>query len=98
MPSSRRTFEGPILLGDTLSNFGKQMSGFNLVLTNPPFGTKKGGERATRDDFTFPTSNKQLNFLQHIYRSLRADGKARTAVVLPDNGRQTFYNLSCDTA
>ena len=46
---------------------------------------KKGGERATRDDFTFPTSNKQLNFLQHIYRSLKADGKARAAVVLPDN-------------
>ena len=76
---------GPILLGDTLSNFGKQMSGFNVVLTNPPFGTKKGGERATRDDLTYSTSNKQLNFLQHIYRSLRADGKARAAVVLPDN-------------
>ena len=77
--------EGPILLGDTLSNFGKQMSGFDLVMTNPPFGTKKGGERATRDDFTYTTSNKQLNFLQHIYRSLKADGKARAAVVLPDN-------------
>ena len=45
------------------------MKGYDVVLTNPPFGTKKGGERATRDDFTFPTSNKQLNFLQHIYRS-----------------------------
>ena len=56
-----------------------------MVLTNPPFGTKKGGERATRDDFTYTTSNKQLNFLQHIYRSLKADGKARAAVVLPDN-------------
>ena len=56
-----------------------------MVLTNPPFGTKKGGERATRDDFTYTTSNKQLNFLQHIYRSLNADGKARAAVVLPDN-------------
>lgn len=44
-----------------------------------------GCERATRDDFTYPTSNKQLNFLQHIYRSLKADGKARAAVVLPDN-------------
>lgn len=76
---------GPILLGDTLSNFGKQMSGFDLVLTNPPYGTKNGGERATRDDFTFPTSNKQLNFLQHIYRSLKDNGKARAAVVLPDN-------------
>ena len=77
--------EAPILLGDTLSNFGKQMSSFDLVLTNPPFGTKKGGERATRDDLTFTTSNKQLNFLQHIYRSLKANGNARAAVVLPDN-------------
>ena len=77
--------EGEIILGDTLSNVGKSMKGYDVVLTNPPFGTKKGGERATRDDFTFPTSNKQLNFLQHIYRSLKADGKARAAVVLPDN-------------
>ena len=76
---------GQILLGDTLSNVGKSMHSFDVVLTNPPFGTKKGGERATRDDFTFPTSNKQLNFLQHIYRSLKANGKARAAVVLPDN-------------
>lgn len=77
--------EGDITLGDTLSNIGKSMKGYDVVLTNPPFGTKKGGERATRDDFTFPTSNKQLNFLQHIYRSLKADGKARAAVILPDN-------------
>ena len=76
---------GRIILGDTLSNVGQAMKGYDLVLTNPPFGTKKGGERATRDDFTFPTSNKQLNFLQHIYRSLKANGKARAAVVLPDN-------------
>lgn len=62
------------------------MKGYDVVLTNPPFGTKKGGERATRDDLTFLTSNKQLNFLQHIYRSLRTDtGTARAAVVLPDN-------------
>jgi type I restriction enzyme M protein len=53
------------------------------VLANPPFGTKKGGERPTRSDFTYPTSNKQLNFLQHIYRSLKPGGRA--AVVLPDN-------------
>ena len=77
--------EAPIKLGDTLSNEGKSMTGYDVVLTNPPFGTKKGGERATRDDFTYPTSNKQLNFLQHIYRSLKTDGKARAAVVLPDN-------------
>ena len=76
---------GRIILGDTLSNVGQAMKGYDLVLTNPPFGTKKGGERATRDDFTYQTSNKQLNFLQHIYRSLRTNGKARAAVVLPDN-------------
>lgn len=77
--------DGKITLGDTLSSVGMSMKDYDVVLTNPPFGTKKGGERATRDDFTFPTSNKQLNFLQHIYRSLKADGKARAAVVLPDN-------------
>lgn len=77
--------DGKITLGDTLSSAGMSMKGYDVVLTNPPFGTKKGGERATRDDFTFPTSNKQLNFLQHIYRSLKTDGKARAAVVLPDN-------------
>ena len=77
--------EGKILLGDTLSSAGMSMKDYDVVLTNPPFGTKKGGERATRDDFTYPTSNKQLNFLQHIYRSLKTNGKARAAVVLPDN-------------
>ena len=77
--------DGSILLGDTLSNLGKQLHDFDLVLTNPPFGTKKGGERATRDDLIFSTSNKQLNFVQHIYRSLKANGKARAAVVVPDN-------------
>ena len=49
------------------------------------FRHQKGGERPTRDDISFRTSNKQLNFLQVIYRSLKADGKARCAVVLPDN-------------
>jgi type I restriction-modification system, M subunit len=77
--------DGKITLGDTLSSIGMNMKDYDVVLTNPPFGTKKGGERATRDDFTFPTSNKQLNFLQHIYRSLKPNGKARAAVVLPDN-------------
>lgn len=78
--------DGHIQLGDTLSNLGKSMKGYDVVLTNPPFGTKKGGERASRDDLTYLTSNKQLNFLQHIYRSLRTDtGTARAAVVLPDN-------------
>lgn len=75
--------ESNIILGDTLTELGKSQKGFDGVLANPPFGTKKGGERPTRDDLTFLTSNKQLNFLQHIYRSLKPGGRA--AVVLPDN-------------
>ena len=77
--------EGNIDLADTLSNKGKAFNNYDVILTNPPFGTKRGGERPTRDDLTFPSSNKQLNFLQVIYRSIKKDGKARAAVVLPDN-------------
>lgn len=77
--------DADITLGDTLTETGKAFKNYDLVLTNPPFGTKKGGEKTTRDDITYRTSNKQLNFLQHIYRSLKSNGKARAAVVLPDN-------------
>ena len=70
---------------DSLSSNAKKFKGFDVVLTNPPFGTKRGGERPTRDDISYQTANKQLNFLQVIYRSLKADGKARCAVVMPDN-------------
>ena len=56
-----------------------------MILTNPPFGTKKGGGRPTRSDFsvTAETSNKQLAFVEHIYRALKPGGRA--AIVLPDN-------------
>jgi type I restriction enzyme M protein len=78
--------ESRIAMGDTLTELGKEFKNYDGVLANPPFGTKQGGERPTRDDFTIKTSNKQLNFLMHIYRSLRRDtGTARAAVVLPDN-------------
>jgi type I restriction enzyme M protein len=75
--------ESEFTLGDTLSPEGTRLPKADLVLTNPPFGTKKGGGSPTRDDLTYPTSNKQLAFLQHIYRGLRPGGRA--AVVLPDN-------------
>jgi type I restriction enzyme M protein len=68
----------------------------HYVLANPPFGKKSSmtitneeGEEDKealtyeRQDFWETTSNKQLNFLQHIVSMLRVDGKA--AVVLPDN-------------
>ncbi|MGY3745830.1 N-6 DNA methylase [Vagococcus salmoninarum] len=77
--------EGRLDHGDSLSASGKWMKGFDVVLTNPPFGTKKGGERATRDDLTYETSNKQLNFIQTIYNSLKPNGKSRAAVIVPDN-------------
>ncbi len=83
MNAMLHNMNGTITLGDALSSLGESFKDYDLVLTNPPFGTKKGGERATREDLTFPTSNKQLNFLQHIYRSLKRGGRA--AVVLPDN-------------
>jgi type I restriction enzyme M protein len=75
--------EGDLRLGDTLSPQGAALPRADVILTNPPFGTKKGGGRPTRDDFTFPTSNKQLAFLEHIYRGLKPGGRA--AVVVPDN-------------
>jgi len=68
----------------------------DYVLTNPPFGKKSSmtftneeGEQEREDlvynrqDFWATTSNKQLNFLQHIRTMLKTDGRA--AVVLPDN-------------
>lgn len=75
--------EAGIRYGDTMTNDCKALPKAHLILTNPPFGTKKGGGLPTRDDLTFPTSNKQLAFLQHIYRYLQPNGRA--AVVLPDN-------------
>jgi type I restriction enzyme M protein len=75
--------EGDILLGDTLGPTGAGLPKADVILTNPPFGTKKGGGGPTRDDITYPTSNKQLVFLQHCYRGLKPGGRA--AVILPDN-------------
>ncbi len=69
---------------------------YSVVLANPPFGTKssvtmvgadgrvsKGDLEIVRDDFWVTTSNKQLNFVQHIKTIMDINGRA--AVVLPDN-------------
>ncbi|VEF25180.1 Type I restriction enzyme EcoKI M protein [Shewanella baltica] len=76
--------DGVVHLGNALGNVGQSLKPADIILANPPFGTSKGGEASiTRDDLTFDTSNKQLAFLQHIYRNLKPGGRA--AVVLPDN-------------
>lgn len=71
--------------GDTLSPAGEGLGKADVILTNPPFGTKKGGGRPTRSDFsvTGDTSNKQLAFVEHIVRALKPGGRA--AIVVPDN-------------
>ena len=79
---------------DSLLNAGDKR--FDMVLANPPFGKKSGlkimgedgevtveKEEYSRDDFIATTSNKQINFLQHIMTILNTTGRA--AVVVPDN-------------
>ncbi len=56
---------------------------FDVVVTNPPFGTKGANQAPEREDFTIATSNKQLNFVQHVLTILKPGGRA--AIVLPDN-------------
>ncbi len=86
--------ESPIERADALNALGANR--YDLVLTNPPFGRKQGykivgddgdieteREEYNRPDFIKSTSNKQLNFLQHIMSILAVTGRA--AVVLPDN-------------
>jgi type I restriction enzyme M protein len=83
----------PILVKDAL---GAKHGEYEMVLTNPPFGKKSsvtivneaGDEEKQslivhRDDFWATTSNKQLNFLQHVFTILKQHGRA--AIVVPDN-------------
>ena len=86
--------DSPVMVGDALvSDPGTR---FDMVLTNPPFGKKssitvvneegkydKESVIYERQDFWVTTSNKQLNFLQHVKTLLKINGKA--AIILPDN-------------
>jgi type I restriction enzyme M protein len=84
----------PIVVGDSLA--ADPGDRYDIVLTNPPFGKKSSttivGEEGKvskerdiveRDDFWATTSNKQLNFVQHVKTLLKQNGRA--AVVVPDN-------------
>lgn len=74
--------EPQIALGDSIYEVTGPRR-FDCILTNPPFGTKGANQAPEREDFTISTSNKQLNFLQHILTLLKPGGRA--AVVVPDN-------------
>jgi type I restriction enzyme M protein len=74
--------EPHIALGDSIYEV-PPAERFDVVLTNPPFGTKGANQAPARDDFVVSTSNKQLNFLQHVLTILKPGGRA--AVVVPDN-------------
>lgn len=74
--------EAQIYLGDTIYEPDRRER-YSCVLTNPPFGTKGANQAPERDDFTISTSNKQLNFVQHVMNILKPGGRA--AIVLPDN-------------
>lgn len=74
--------EPHIYLGDTVAEPDRGER-YDVILTNPPFGTKGANQAPDRDDFTISTSNKQLNFVQHVVNTLKPGGRA--ALVLPDN-------------
>ena len=74
--------EPTIRLGDSIDQ-PPSSDRFDVILTNPPFGTKGANQNPVREDFTVATSNKQLNFVQHVLTILKRGGRA--AVVLPDN-------------
>src|SRR5262249_24990484 len=65
MNLSLHGIEPLIKLGDSIYEVpdGRQ---FDIVLTNPPFGTKGANQVPEREDFVISTSNKQLNFVQHV--------------------------------
>lgn len=74
--------EPRITKGDTIYELPSDTR-FDVILTNPPFGTKGANQSPERDDFMISTSNKQLNFIQHVMSVLKNNGRA--AVVVPDN-------------
>ena len=70
--------EPSITLGDSIY---EPPSGqrFDVILTNPPFGTKGASQAPEREDFTVTTSNKQLNFIQHVLTTLKPGGGRRSS-------------------
>lgn len=77
-----RGVDAHIVLGDSIySPFNG--TEYDLVLTNPPFGSHGVRGVPAREDFAVKTSNKQINFIQHAVTLLKPHGTA--AIVVPDN-------------
>ena len=74
--------EPSIKIGDSIYEVPDKQK-FDVVITNPPFGTRGANQAPEREDFVIATSNKQLNFIQHVMTILRPGGRA--AIVVPDN-------------
>lgn len=77
------TEKSPIICQDSLLDTSERV--FDVILANPPFGTRPQGSVAVdsaRPEF-IKTSDNQVNFLQHIMSIVKTDG--RVAVILPDN-------------
>ena len=75
--------EADVYFGDSLAEGSHTSKRYDVVMTNPPFGTKGAGQAPVRDDFTVGTANKQLNFVQHVITILKPGGKC--GMVVPDN-------------
>ncbi|PRD40520.1 SAM-dependent methyltransferase [Phyllobacterium phragmitis] len=75
--------DAEVVYGDALTDDANRLRPADLILANPPFGSKAGSRRSLRTDLPYHNANKQLAFLQHIYLGLKPGGRA--AVVLPDN-------------
>jgi type I restriction enzyme M protein len=75
--------EGDVLVGDSLYDDGLAVPSADVILSNPPFGTRGAPEMRFSHRVPIPTRNKQLAFLQLIVHQLRPGGRA--AVVVPDN-------------
>jgi type I restriction enzyme M protein len=73
---------GEIARGDALNGAAQPQSA-DIIITNPPFGTRGSSRIPDAGGHWYPTSNKQVNFLQHVINRLREGGRA--AIVLPDS-------------
>jgi len=74
--------EAKIYYGSSLDEGPHTSKRYNLILTNPPFGSSGAGGAPDRADFLFQSANKEMNFVQHVMTILKVGGQC--AMVVPD--------------